>query len=67
MTRRAGSRDEELGAIKYLDDQARALERVATGPTVQDVIAQERERSHLYGGRSVFGWEQPPGRGKRTA
>jgi hypothetical protein len=24
------------------------------------VIALERERSHLYGGRSVFGWEPPP-------
>jgi uncharacterized protein len=59
-------RDEELSAIKRLDDQARALERVATGPTVQDIIAQERERSHLYGGRSVFGWEEPP-RGKKTA
>jgi hypothetical protein len=59
--------DEELGAIKRLDDQARALERVASGPTVQDVIAQERERSHLYGGRSVFGWEQPPARGKKSA
>jgi len=60
-------RDEELGAIKRLDDQARALERVATGPSVQDIIAQERERSHLYGGRSVFGFEPPPSRGKKTA
>ncbi|MEA2929810.1 MAG: uncharacterized protein QOG38_2238 [Hyphomicrobiales bacterium] len=60
-------RDEELSAIKRLDDQARALERVARGPTVQDVIAQERQRSHLYGGRSVFGWEEPPTRGKKTA
>jgi uncharacterized protein len=53
-------RDEELGALKRLDDQARTLERVAGGPSVQAVIAQERERSHLYGGRSVFGWEPPP-------
>jgi hypothetical protein len=60
-------RDEAVGAIKRLDDQARALERVATGPSVQDIIAQERERSHLYGGRSVFGWEQSPARGKKTA
>src|SRR3984893_7437554 len=44
-------RDEELGAIERLDHQARALERVATRPTVRDIIAQERERSHLYGGR----------------
>jgi len=55
-------RDEELGALKRLDDQSRALERFADGPSVQEVIAQERERSHLYGGRSVFGWEPPPGK-----
>jgi uncharacterized protein len=53
-------RDEELSALKRLDDQSRRLERVADGPSVQEVIAQERERSHLYGGRSVFGWEPPP-------
>jgi hypothetical protein len=55
-------RDEDLGALKRLDDQARALERMATGPSVQALIAQERERSYLYGGRSVSGWEQPPGK-----
>lgn len=54
------ARDEELGALKRLDEQARTLEQFATGPSVQDLIAQERERSHLYGGRSVFGWESPP-------
>src|ERR1700752_2082809 len=53
-------RDEELGALKRLEDQSRSLERFAAGPSVQEVIAQERERSHLYGGRSVFGWEPPP-------
>jgi len=53
-------RDEELGALKRLDDQSRTLEHFAEGPSVQEVIAQERERSHLYGGRSVFGWEAPP-------
>ncbi len=61
-------REEALGAIKRLDDQARVLERSdSRGPSVQDLIAQERERSHLYGGRSVFGWEQPPARGKKSA
>ena len=54
------AREEELGALKRLDEQARTLEWFATGPSVPDLIAQERERSHLYGGRSVFGWEQPP-------
>jgi hypothetical protein len=50
-------RAEELGALKRLDDQARALERHARGPAVEKLIAQERERSPSYGGRSVFGWE----------
>jgi uncharacterized protein len=50
-------RAEELGALKRLDDQARQLERHATGPTVQELFAQERQRSPCYGGRSVFGWE----------
>jgi uncharacterized protein len=48
---------EELGALTRLDDQARRLERHARGPTVQELFAQERQRSPCYGGRSVFGWE----------
>ncbi|MBV9554952.1 MAG: DUF763 domain-containing protein [Alphaproteobacteria bacterium] len=52
-------RDEELAAIRRLDDQARRLECDATGPSVSAVIAAERDRSHAYGGRSVFGWEPP--------
>ena len=53
---------EELDALKRLDDQARALEQLAKGPSVEQLIAQERERSHLHGGRSVFGVEPPPKR-----
>lgn len=49
--------DEELGALKRLDDQARMLERAATGPSVEKVIADEFAASPGYGGRSVFGWE----------
>jgi hypothetical protein len=52
--------DEELGALRRLDDEARKLERFATGPSVEELIAQETERSCSYGGRSVFGWEPPP-------
>jgi hypothetical protein len=59
-------RDEELGALRRLDDQARKLERHATGPGVDGLIAEERQRSHSYGGRSVFGWEQPPASGDQT-
>jgi hypothetical protein len=48
---------EELGALKRLDDQARQLERHASGPPVQELIARERQRSPSYGGQSVFRWE----------
>lgn len=48
---------EELFALKRLDEQARMLERHATGPTVEEFIANERARSHAYGGRSIFGDE----------
>jgi uncharacterized protein len=53
-------REEELAAVQRLDDQARRLERHATGSSVDALIEQERYDSPLYGGRSVFGWE--PGR-----
>jgi uncharacterized protein len=48
-------RDEELGALKRLDDQSRLMERHAPGPSVEELIAEERRQSHRYGGRSVFG------------
>jgi hypothetical protein len=51
---------EELFALKRLDDQARALESRATGSGVDDHIRQERVKSHSYGGRSIFGDEPPP-------
>ena len=57
--------DEKLGAIRRLDDQARRLERYASGPSLEAVMAEERARSHEYGGRSVFGWE-PPAAGAAT-
>jgi uncharacterized protein len=52
-------RAEEMAAIKRLDDQARRLERHASGPSVQALFLEERARSHRYGGRSVFGIEPP--------
>jgi hypothetical protein len=52
--------EEELGALRRLDEEARKLERFATGPSVEELTAQEMERSYSYGGRSVFGWEPPP-------
>jgi hypothetical protein len=51
--------EDELGALKRLDEQARLLEHHASGPDVEKLIAQEEEQSHLYRGRTVFGWAQP--------
>ena len=55
-------REEELGALKRLDEQSRRAERHAAGPAVEEFIARERQDSHSYGGRSVFGWERPGNR-----
>jgi hypothetical protein len=55
--------EERLDAIRRLDAQTRRLERVASGPSLPAFIGQERQRSHEYGGRSVFGWEPAPGGG----
>ncbi|MGJ4948394.1 DUF763 domain-containing protein [Bradyrhizobium sp. HKCCYLS20291] len=51
-------RDETLAALKRLDDQARRLERTATGPSLDAFIATERAASPDLDGRSVFGWER---------
>jgi len=53
-------REEEMSAIKRLDEQARRLEATATGPSFDSVVADEFDKSHRYGGRSVFGWEAAP-------
>jgi len=50
-------REEELSALKRLDNQARLLEAGAEGPSVEGFIAQEMAASPTYDGRSVFGWE----------
>jgi hypothetical protein len=52
--------DERLAAIRRLDDQARRLERWATGPSLAAHLAEERRLSHLYGGRTVSGIERAP-------
>ncbi|HZA93637.1 MAG TPA: DUF763 domain-containing protein [Gemmatimonadales bacterium] len=48
---------EELWALKRLDEQARTLERHATGPIVEELIRQEQANSPAFGGRSIFGDE----------
>ena len=50
--------DEQLSALARLDRESRRLERAATGPSVETFIAQERDASLDYDGRSVFGWER---------
>jgi hypothetical protein len=52
-------REEELSALKRLDEQARVLERHAKGPGVPELIAEERARAHAYGGRTVFDRARP--------
>jgi uncharacterized protein len=52
-------RDEKLGAIRRLDEQARRLEAHVGGPSFEAVMEEERRLSHSYGGRSVFGMEPP--------
>ncbi len=51
-------REEEMQAMKRLDEQARRLERTASGPSVETYIAGERAASPDLDGRSVFGWER---------
>jgi hypothetical protein len=57
--------DDALSALQRLDQQARRLERIATGPSVPEMIADEFTQSHQLGGRSVFGWEAAPGRSRK--
>jgi uncharacterized protein len=49
--------DEEMQALKRLDQQARLLERTAKGSSLDAFIANERRSSSSLGGRSVFGHE----------
>ena len=60
---------EELAALQRLDQQARKLEGLVSGPSVDAFIAQERAQSPALGGRSVFGWESnlEPERAAATA
>lgn len=54
-------REEELLALKRLDEQSRRLERYVTGPDLKEIVAGEFEQSAQFGGRSVFGWERARG------
>ena len=58
---------EEMQAFKRLDEQARALERTASGPSFEAIVAGERDRSPALGGRSVVGWEKNLSERKRRS
>lgn len=57
VTKAKLGRDEELQALKRLDDQARRLERSAKGPSLDAFLATEGNKSSAFGGRSVLGFE----------
>lgn len=50
--------DDELQALKKLDEQSRQLERYVTGPDLKEIVAVELSHSADLDGRSVFGWER---------
>jgi hypothetical protein len=50
---------EEVSALQRLDQQARQLEHTAQDLSFEAVVDEEFRRSPSYGGRSVFGSEQP--------
>ena len=50
-------REEQIGAFKRLDVQARRLEGAAKGPSLDTFISDELAASPELGGRSAFGWE----------
>jgi hypothetical protein len=50
---RLGS-NEEIAAMRRLDDQSRVLEKTATGPSLPEFIAEERRMAPVYGGRTVM-------------
>jgi hypothetical protein len=51
-------RDEEMSALKRLDEQARQLELTASGPSFEAFVEHEQQRSSALGGQSIFGLEK---------
>lgn len=51
--------DDKLAALQRLDAQARALEKSATGPTFEELVATEKRASPSYGGMTVWGPARP--------
>jgi hypothetical protein len=59
--------DDKLAAIQRLDQQARALEKTAAGPTFESFIDTEKRASPSYGGMTVFGPARPVAEAQRPA
>ena len=55
---------DKLAAIRKLDDEARRVDRASRTkgqePSFDGFVAEERRRSHEYGGRTVFGEAKAP-------
>jgi hypothetical protein len=51
-------REEEIEAVRRVDNEARRLEGTVEGPSLEAFIANERAASAELDGRSVFGWER---------
>lgn len=60
VTKARLGRDEELQALRRLDDQARQLEKYAIGPDLKEIVAGEFRQSPELDGRSIFGWGTHP-------
>jgi hypothetical protein len=60
VTRAKLGQDDRMAALRELDRQARALERSAAGPSLDQLFARERRRSDAYGGRTVMDDRKPP-------
>ena len=46
-------RNEKLDAIKRLDERARMIDDIVSGPSIADLVAIEQRNSGLYGGRTL--------------
>jgi len=46
-------RSEKLSAIKRLDERARIIDSIVGGPSVEEIVATERQNSTTYGGRTI--------------
>jgi hypothetical protein len=58
--------DDRLDAIRRLDVEARRLEALARGPSLDELTSSERQASRAYGGRCVLDGPDAAGRAAAT-